>query len=149
AEIVFRRLDGTTLVTDMALAPIEPTQNVRPKLVCSLRDITKRIEIETELRRAIEKEKELSDLKSRFSSMVSHEFRTPLSVISTRNWILRTHLHEIDEQSRISAHDQIEAQVKILVSYLQDIETLRRSESIDFDFSPQTVDLQVFAREII
>ncbi len=40
-------------------------------MICSFRDITQRIEMEENLRQALEKEKELNELKSRFVSMVS------------------------------------------------------------------------------
>ena len=62
------------------MAPILQESKVQG-VVCGLRDITERKQMEQGLRAALEKEKELNELKSQFSSMVSHEFRTPLAIV--------------------------------------------------------------------
>jgi PAS domain S-box-containing protein len=47
----------------------------------SSRDITERMKIAEDMKTALQKERELSDLKSKFVSLASHQFRTPLTVI--------------------------------------------------------------------
>lgn len=47
----------------------------------SSRDITERINTEKEMESALQKERELNELKSNFVTMASHQFRTPLTVI--------------------------------------------------------------------
>jgi signal transduction histidine kinase len=69
--------------------------------VCSLRDIGRLKQIESELREALAKEKELSALKSSFTSLVSHEFRTPLAVIQFSADILLNYADRMDQARRL------------------------------------------------
>ena len=56
----------------------------------NLRDeIKKRVEAETQIKKALKKEQELNELKTKFLSMVSHEFKTPLSGILTSSMLLK------------------------------------------------------------
>lgn len=66
-------------------------------------DLTAQREIEEHMRSALSQEKALGDLKTRFVSMASHEFRTPLSTIQTSSELLE-HYSE-----RLSAHEKAEA----------------------------------------
>ena len=63
-------------------------------------DITERKKAEADIARAIEKEKELMELRSRFILMASHEFRTPLATIQSSLDILRIYLQAADENLR-------------------------------------------------
>src|SRR6478736_1941195 len=77
-----------------------------------------------ELSEALSKEKELSELKSRFVSMASHEFRTPLSTVLSSAALINKYTTS-DEQPKRSRHiEKIRASVKQLNDLLEDFLSL-------------------------
>ncbi len=106
-------------------------------------------ESETKLRVSLEKEKELSELKSRFVSMASHEFRTPLSsILSSANLIGR---YEKEEQhdKRMRHVNRIESSVRNLTMILNDFLSLEKLESGKVRFNPVKLDIYDFAQQIL
>jgi PAS domain S-box-containing protein len=71
-------------------------------------DITERKKAEADTARAIEKEKELMELRSRFILMASHEFRTPLATIQSSLDILRIYLQSADDRLRLMCEKHFE-----------------------------------------
>jgi PAS domain S-box-containing protein len=97
--------------------------------------------IKSDLEVALEKEKELSILKTRFIAMVSHEYRTPLTVILSSAYILETisknnHLMESNEHI-----NRIKDSVKTMTDLLEDILTIGSSEEGEVIVKPTTVNL--------
>lgn len=83
---------------------------------------------EQELRRAYEKEKELSELKSRFVSMASHEFRTPLSAVQSSADLIEAYPRE-DQQAKREKHTaRIKSAVANLTGILNDFLSLSKLE---------------------
>src|SRR5450432_4527450 len=76
---------------------------------------------QAEMSRSLEKEKELGELKSRFVSMASHEFRTPLSTILSASEILRTYRHKLDDSQIDYRLDKIHEQVDHLKDIMEDV----------------------------
>lgn len=81
-----------------------------------------------ELNQALEKEKELNELKSRFVTTASHEFRTPLSTILSSSFLLEKY-NNISEPDKRSKHiDRIKTAVADMKSILEDFLSLGKLE---------------------
>jgi PAS domain S-box-containing protein len=101
-----------------------------------------------ELTRALSKEKELSDLKSRFVSMASHEFRTPLSTILSSASLVAKYT-ETEEQDKRDKHIlRIKSSVNNLTSLLNEFLSIGKIEdgkitanNIDFNLKELVTNL--------
>ena len=82
----------------------------------------------TELKEALEKEKELNELKSRFLSMASHEFRTPLTTILSSASLISQYNEVEQKEKRIRHVDRIKSAVGNLNNILGDFLSLSKIE---------------------
>jgi len=82
----------------------------------------------TELREALDKEKELNELKSRFLSMASHEFRTPLTTILSSASLISEYNNVDQKDKRIRHVDKIKSAVSNLNNILGDFLSLSKIE---------------------
>ncbi|MBP0019638.1 MAG: PAS domain S-box protein [Cyanobacteria bacterium SBLK] len=118
-------------------------------LICVCQDITERKKAEAEIVQALIKEQELNDLKSRFISMTSHEFRTPLAVISSSAGILKSFSHKLSQEKKQEHLETIQTYVKHTTQLLDDILTINRAESGKMSFNPEPVALLDFCQTLI
>lgn len=81
-----------------------------------------------ELTHALEKEKELNEMKSRFVSIASHEFRTPLSAILSSTSLVEHYTGAEQEEKRKKHVDRIKSSVRNLTSILDDFLSLEKLE---------------------
>lgn len=121
------------------------------RLQASSRDITIRRQAELELTRALQKEKELGELKSRFVSMASHEFRTPLSTIRAGAELIRIFMDKdtrvLSEENRRKVYEKLDdilIDVDRIADLMSDILTMGKIEASRVPFNPQPVYLQEF-----
>ncbi|MEO9872022.1 PAS domain-containing sensor histidine kinase [Ekhidna sp.] len=112
----------------------------------SLEDLKK---AEQEILKSLEKEKELGELKSRFVSMASHEFRTPLTtVLSSANLIAK--YTESEQQGARDKHiERIKNSVQNLTNILNDFLSLEKLESGAERVNLTQVDIQSLLEEVI
>ena len=100
------------------------------KLNTDLEDeIQKRIEAENKIKHALIKEKELNDLKTKFLSMVSHEFKTPLSGILTSTVLVGKYQETAQQIKRDKHLKTIVDKVNYLNSILNDFLSIERIDS--------------------
>lgn len=81
-----------------------------------------------ELTIALSKEKELGDLKSRFVSMASHEFRTPLSTILSSAFLVKHYAAETEQPVRNKHIQRIVNAVSFLTDTLNDFLSVGKIE---------------------
>jgi|GEM_PF-5604909 len=113
------------------------------------RDISDRKKAEVELRNTLEKEKELNELKSRFVTMTSHEFRTPLTTILGAAEILKYYGEDMNQEEILKYLDRIHITVEHLTRMLDDILLLGKAESGKLEFSPAPLDLVEFCYGLV
>lgn len=80
------------------------------------------------LEEALEKEKELNELKSRFVSMASHEFRTPLSTVLSSAYLLAQYSKTEDQPKREKHIQRIVSSVNLLTDILNDFLSVGKIE---------------------
>lgn len=95
-----------------------------------------------EVKKALEKERELNELKSRFVSMASHEFRTPLSTILTSASLIGRYNEPGTEDKREKHINRIKSAVGNLTGILNDFLSLSKLEEGRFENVPETFDLK-------
>ena len=81
-------------------------------------------ESQMELSEALDKEKQLNEIKSRFVSMASHEFRTPLSTVLSSASLLSKYITTEDQEKRTRHVEKIKGSVKHLNDLLEDFLSL-------------------------
>ncbi len=132
-------------ITDVSLRKEKEQELNRLKL--ELEDQV--LERTSELTRALAREAEINDMKSRFVSMASHEFRTPLTaILSSAN--LATKYVEAGKSDKIKKHlERIEESSNNLVDILNDFLSLEKIEAGKEQVDCEELQVEGFLQEII
>ncbi len=105
--------------------------------------------IKKELNESLEKERELNELKSRFVSMASHEFRTPLATILS-SLSLVTKYGELKEKEKQNKHiARIKTSVSDLTDILNDFLSVSKLEEGKMECKPEHFNLPEYITEIV
>jgi PAS domain S-box-containing protein len=148
-EVGSRRSDGELFDVEVGISAIANGNAHTGAIVCSIRDITEQKRSELALREALRQEKELSDLKTRFVSMASHEFRTPLAIIQAASESLKSYRSRMDDQQIEGRLHKIEAQVKDMTLLLDGVLTLGRAQAGMLEFNPKRTDIAQLCQSVI
>lgn len=162
-HLPFLNKSGKRLILFFSISPrMDINKNIYGA-ICVGQDITELIQYREglermveertrELNQALQKEKELVELKSRFVSIASHEFRTPLSTISLVIGLLHKHREKITTDEYHVKLDSIEKQVKHMTFLLDDILVIGKGEAGKIITHYTTVSIENFfsltAREV-
>ncbi len=101
------------------------------------------------LQRALEQERELGELKSRFVTTVSHEFRTPLGIIMSAVELLQHYSDRLPEDEKLRQLHEIQTSTKHMGGLMEQVLLLGRAEAGKLTCKPQPLDLAGFAERII
>ncbi|HEY9651182.1 MAG TPA: PAS domain-containing protein [Coleofasciculaceae cyanobacterium] len=113
------------------------------------RDITPLKQAETEIRKALDKERELSELRSGFVSLVSHEFRNPLTTIQSSVDLLQRYNQKLSEEQKLNHFTRIHSAVDRMTQLLDDVLMIGKAEAGKLSFEPATLDLENLCYTIV
>ncbi|HET6993234.1 MAG TPA: PAS domain S-box protein, partial [Bacteroidia bacterium] len=136
---------AVAFVTDITLR-----KKAEDELRRSKDELEKRVEERTqELTEALGREKELSEMKSRFVSMASHEFRTPLSAVLSSASLVEQYAR-LGQSDKWGKHiSRIKSSVKDLTEILNDFLSLEKLESGKVEIEKDQFDLEELAKDVL
>jgi PAS domain S-box-containing protein len=102
-----------------------------------------------DLAKLLRKEKDLSELKSRFVSMASHEFRTPLSTVLSSAYLIKKYITEAEQSKRDKHIDRIISSVNMLTDILNDFLSVGKIEEGKMQVKLSEFDIEETMVEII
>jgi PAS domain S-box-containing protein len=124
------------------------TEDLNSTITALEKEVHVRKKAEEEARKALDRERELNELKSKFVSIASHEFRTPLSSVMSSASLIGQYT-ERKEVDKIKKHVvRIKSSVNHLTSILNDFLSLGKLEEGKIDVVKEEIDLPEFLAEI-
>ena len=112
-------------------------------------DISERKQVEENLRASLEQERELNELKSRFVSMVSHDFRTPLTIIQSSSDLLLNYLDRMNEEKRQDHLEKIQFQITRLIQMLDNILIIGKAQMVGLEVRKEHQNLTEFCAGLV
>jgi len=146
-ERQFRRKDGSLFWCQVSGNAVDPTDLAKGSIWINV-DISERKHAEEEVRRALEKERELNELKSRFVAMTSHEFRTPLATILSSSELIEHYSGRLPAEERVELFHSIRAAVERMTKMLDNVLVIGRAEAQMLEFNPAPTDLARFCEQL-
>lgn len=141
--------DRRGIVHTMLLSAEKVEINRVPHILTFAVDVTRRKEAEVEQARALEREKELHQLKSDFVALVSHEFRTPLEIIMSSADNLDRYFDRLKPEQRRQLLGTINKSVRRMTNMMEDVLLLGRLDGGgDTEFKPGPLDVAALCRRL-
>lgn len=112
-------------------------------------DVTARLQAEQAQRQALERQRELNELRSRFIAMASHEFRTPLTSILGAVELLGDYGDRLDAAERTDVLDRIRRAVTRMSHMVESVLRIGVDEASLLAFEPRFVELAGLCRTVV
>lgn len=124
-----RQVRNRTLILEEAIQELEKTKK--------------------DLHNALKKEKELNELKSRFVSMASHEFRTPLTTMMSSLSLVTKYGEQNDAQNQSKHVHKIKTSINNLTDILNDFLSVSKLEEGKIENMPEEINVNQYIPDII
>ncbi|MBD2090057.1 PAS domain S-box protein [Microcoleus sp. FACHB-1515] len=117
-------------------------------VICFVLDVSDRKRIEDERQQALQQAQEVNSLRSRFVSLVTHEFRNPLNVISGTTQLLERY-PDWSAERRADCFRRIQAAIARMLELLDDVLLISRAEAGKLNFAPAPVAIEAFCDQLV
>ena len=134
---------------NISAVPLPDGQNNVNEILCVLRNVTERKKMEDGLLKALEKEKELGELKSRFVTFACHEFKTPLATILSSSFLLENYSGEDFDKEKIVHTNRIKRSVDNLTMILNEFLSLEELEETQIKVVNKKINIPKYIRGLI
>jgi len=164
-DLTARKKDGTTIPVEIGLGyynlndqlfgvafitDISERKKAEQKMLQLNEELESKVKERTlELTHSLEREKELNEMKSRFVSMASHEFRTPLSAVLSSISLIEQYAKEEHKEKRQRHIERIKSSVKNMTEILDDFLSLDRLEQGKVATAKEAFDLKSFLNDVV
>ena len=148
-ECVYRKKDNSNFSVLLTITPIKDKSKGVTGYLGVAMDVAEQKRVEVQLKEALQKEIKLGEMKSRFVSMASHEFRTPLSTISSSAFLAKKYA-ALDQQPKREKHlDTILSSVGLLTNILNDFLSVGKIEEGKMPVNHHNLDIKKQTEQII
>lgn len=149
----YHKITGKPIALETIITSVKDEKGNTYSYMATSRDVTERESVLKELKESLSREQELNQLKSRFISMTSHEFRTPLATILSSTEILEIMLQEVQDdkiKSKSSTHlGRINNQIQRLTKVISDLLILEKNAQDKIVISREQVSINQFLKNTI
>lgn len=135
---------GRRVIVELRAAPVGAEE-----FVVFGRDISTRKQLEAETAAMLERERQVSEMKTRFISVTSHEFRTPMAAAMGSVELLANHLERLAPAKRQELFDRITMSLRRMTEMLDDVLTLNRIDAKRTEVRLVAVDLAAQVRAVV
>lgn len=142
-----KRKDGSTFYADVVFTAMRNEEGSLTGFIKITKDITVQMTVREDLSKALARERELSEMKSRFVTLASHEFKTPLSVILSSVNLIEKYQDDASADKRLRHVHRIKSNVNNLKQLLNDFLSLEKLEEGVVRNEPVRTDLVKLAEE--
>jgi PAS domain S-box-containing protein len=139
--------DGREIPCSVHLAKMPGRKSAH--VIAAITDRTDQLRTEETMRRALEHERELGELRARFTAIVSHEFRTPLGIIMSAVELLRNYFDRLDEPRREELLGDIHQSTRRMAELMEQVLLLGRADAGKLSFSPAPVELETLCLKLV
>jgi PAS domain S-box-containing protein len=144
---VVRNSRGTEVPIEVILTRIP--WGGRQLIQAVFHSIAERKAAEAEMAKTLAREKELGQLRSKFISMVSHEFRTPLGIIQSSSEILDNYQDQLEAEERLEHLRSIQKNTQRMAGLMEEVLLLGKFDAGKMDFQPTPLELRAFITKLV
>ncbi len=154
-ELIQHRKDGTPLYIVANASYLRDEAGKPIGIVTVNRDVTdqkllaKEVQEKEKLSNALENERRVQEIRTRFMRMISHEFRTPLTIINTSYDMLKTYYDRMTPEQRNQRLDNIAEQVTHLRDLMGEVSLLLSTDPLLPNFAPTEFDFVPYCEDQI
>jgi PAS domain S-box-containing protein len=140
----FRAITQAGEVRPLELSAVKIDWDGAEATLLVVMDASARLEAELSQRLAVREQSELNDMKARFISMASHEFRTPLTAIHGSVELLRHYEDRLSPEKRVQTLEKIDDAVERMTHMLENVLLIGRTNAGQVEFRPKPLGMHGF-----